>query len=54
VEQSTHYLIKSAFFLLKLRTAAASDAGNAKRHVKWMWMCVKLQIIRNAYDAEPV
>ena len=47
-------LFNKVSFLSKLRTAAASDAGNAKRHVKWMWMCVKLQIIRNAYDAEPV
>ncbi len=28
-----------------------SDAINVQRHVKWILMCARLQIIQNVYDA---
>ena len=51
LEQSIHYLIRSAFLILKLKAANVSDATNVQRHVKWILMCARLQIIQNVYDA---
>ena len=51
--RSTHYLIRSAFLTLRLSTTNVSDVVNARKHAKWMWMCARIQIIRNAYDVVP-
>ena len=51
LERSIHYLIRSAFLILKLKAANVSDATNVQRHVKWILMCARLQIIQNVYDA---
>ena len=34
MEQSIHYLIRSAFLILKLKAANVSDATNVQRHLK--------------------
>ena len=51
LEQSIHYLIKSAFLILRLTATNVSDAASVQRHVKWILMCARLQIIQNVYDA---
>lgn len=51
--RSTHCLIRSAFLILRWRTANVSVVVNVQRYVKWMWMCASIQTIRNAYGAEP-
>lgn len=51
LERSIHYLIRSAFLILKLKAANVSDAINVQRHVKWILMCARLRIIQNVYDA---
>ena len=37
--------------ILRLKAANVSDAINVQRHVKWILMCARLQIIQNVYDA---
>ena len=51
--QSTHYLIRSACSKSPLIAANVSDAVNAQRHVRWMWMCVRHRITPSAYAAVP-
>ena len=50
LEQSTHYLIRSAFLVLRSIAANVPVVTNVQRHVKWMSMYVKRLIIRNVYD----
>ena len=42
---------KISFLILRLKAANVSDAINVQRHVKWILMCARLQIIQNVYDA---
>ena len=52
--QSTHYLIRSAFSILRLKAANVSDVANVQRYVKWILTYARLRIIQNVYGAELV